>query len=119
MKHAAASSGEVMEKTDKVLSEQFKPVGEVAVDERNRVPLTKALEALKGVFPTTQDLRFSVSVNEVGQLLLSPVISVPLHEAWLYKNSAALKKVIRGLSQGNRELNDPGSFDQYADEEIE
>jgi len=93
-------------------------VGEVAVDDRNRIPLTKALEVLKGLFQNVHDLRFSVCVNEVGQLLLSPVISVPLHEAWLYKNPAALGKVLRGLSQSS-DLKDLGSFEKHADDEIE
>jgi hypothetical protein len=103
-----------------ILSDRFEVVGEVAMDDRNRISLTKALESIKGLFQNTEGLRFSVHVNEVGQLLLSPVVSVPLYEAWLYKNPPALAKVGRGLSEAAKEeLEDLGSFDKYADDEVE
>jgi hypothetical protein len=117
-----------------ILSDRFKAVGEVAVDDRNRISLTKALELMKGLFHDAEGLRFLVQVNEAGQLLLSPVVSVPLYEAWLYKNPVALEKVARGLSQVGEselhadnpapqtdrpELKDLGSFEKYADDEIE
>ena len=103
-----------------ILSERFRAVGEVAVDDRNRISLTKALESTKDLFQNVEGLRFLVQVNEVGQLLLSPVVSVPLHEAWLYKNPVAVAEIGRGLSQADdRELKDLGSFEKYADDEIE
>jgi len=106
-----------------ILSDRFEAVGEVAVDDRNRISLTKALESNKGLFENAEGLRFLVQVNGAGQVLLSPVVSVPLHEAWLYKNPAAMEKVSRGIShtaepQGEK-LKDLGSFEKYADDEIE
>jgi hypothetical protein len=107
-----------MEKRETVLSTRFQEVGEVAVDERNRISLTKALESIKGLFKKSEaGLRFVIHVNDVGQVLLSPAVSVPLHEAWLYKNPEALASVLRGL--GERELHDLGSFAEHADDEIE
>ncbi len=105
--------------TNNVLSERFEAVGEVAVDERNRISLTKALESLKALFKDTQGLRFSIQVNEAGQLLLSPVVSVPLHEAWLYRNPDAIAKLRKGLSQVGGQLKDLGAFEKYADDDIE
>ena len=112
--------GDIMAIENTILSDQFEVVGEVAVDERNRISLTKALESLKALFQSPKELRFVIHVNDVGQLLLSPVISVPLHEAWLYKNPVALAKVRRGLAQAAAgELKDRESFEKYADDEIE
>ncbi len=110
-----------MPKSDTILSDRFRVVAEVAVDERNRISLTKALESLKGLFKTEGGLRFMIHVNEAGQLLLSPSVSVPLHEAWLYQNPIALAKVRKGLAQvGDRsKLKDLGSFEKYADDEID
>jgi hypothetical protein len=112
--------GDMMPMSNAILSDRFEVVGEVAVDDRNRISLTRALESIKGIFQNTDGLRFLIHVNEVGQLLLSPVVSVPLYEAWLYKNPLALAKVAQGLSQANNlETKDLGSFEKYADDEIE
>jgi hypothetical protein len=48
-------------------------------------------------------------------------VKVPAHELWLYKNPEALALVLKGLSQvGQREkLKDLGSFEKYADDEID
>ena len=92
--------------------------GEVRIDERKRVSIAKALESLKGLFG--EGLRFEVYFNEVGQVVLSPKISVPAHELWLYRNAAAFTEVTKGLSQVGKsaKFKDLGSFDQYADDEI-
>src|ERR1700758_1683994 len=96
-----------------ILSDRFEVIAEVGVDERNRISLTKALYSLRGLFQNQKDLRFVIQVNDAGQLLLSPVISVPLHEAWLTRNPAAMAKVRRGLAQaGTDELTDRGSFEK-------
>jgi hypothetical protein len=103
-----------------ILSDRFEVIAEVGVDERNRISLTKALDSRRSLFKNREDLRFVIQVNDAGQILLSPVISVPLHEAWLARNPSAMAKVRRGLAQADAgELTDRGSFEEYADDEIE
>ena len=46
-------------------------------------------------------LRFAVHCNHVGQILLVPELSIPLHEAWLYRNPTALKSVLTGIKQAS------------------
>lgn len=107
-----------------LLNESFKRVGDVALDERKRVSLTRALESLKEILGSKSELdaaiRFGVYVNDAGQVLLSPEVSVPMHELWLYRNPEALKMVVRGLEEAReRKLKDLGSFEKYADDDIE
>ena len=109
-----------------VLSDKFERVGETGLDERKRVSLSKALDALNGVLvkkhgkKNASDLRFVIYTNDAGQILLSPQVSIPLHEAWLYKNPKALSSVRRGLRQSAQgKLHYLGSFAQYADDEID
>jgi hypothetical protein len=111
----------MMGKKDIILSEHFQAVGEVGPDERKRISLAKALEALKGLFGECEGLRFAVYFNEAGQILLSPKVSVPAHELWLYRNAAAFADVAKGLGQvGNRDkLKDLGSFEKYAEDDID
>jgi hypothetical protein len=110
-----------MAKEATVLSGRFERVGESGLDERKRMSLAKALESLKGVLGDADGVRFAVYVNETGQILLSPEVAVPLHELWLYKNPDALAMVLRGLEQVGRSerLKDLGSFEKYADDDIE
>jgi len=106
------------------LSEEFEFVGEAAIDERKRVALTKVFALLKARLRNlgegTDTLHFRVYVNDAGQVLLDPAVSVPIHEIWLYRNPEALVKVREGLNQASKgQLHDLGSFDKFADDEIE
>ncbi len=61
-----------------------------------------------------------VYVNKAGQILLEPSVSIPLREAWLYKNPAAFAKLQEGLSQlGTRQPRSLGSFAKFVDDEID
>ena len=113
-----------MRKGTVLLDESFKRIGDVAVDERKRVSLTKALDSLKEILGNESELddaiRFGVYVNDAGQVLLSPEVSVPMHELWLYKNPRALKTVLKGLEESREgKLKHLGSFEKYADDDIE
>jgi len=119
--------GDIMAaRTPTVLSDKFERVGETGLDERKRVSLSKALEALNGLLHRAlggQDpgeLRFIIYTNDACQILLSPEVAVPLHEVWLYKNHEALASVRRGLQQAAEgKVHDLGSFAKYADDEVE
>ncbi len=103
-----------------ILDTQFKRRGEGALDAKNRVPLTKALEALKASLGDLTGVRFEISCNSVGQVLLSPTVAIPAHESWLYKNPEALASVRRGLTQAARgKQKAMGSFAKYANDDIE
>jgi hypothetical protein len=111
-----------MPRTATILNERFKRIGDVAPDERKRVSLTKALESLRKILGDELEtaVRFGVYVNEVGQVLLSPEVSVPMHELWLYRNPEALKMVVRGLEEAREgKLEDLGSFEKYASDDID
>ena len=59
---------------------------------------------------------YRVMINQSGQILLDPVVTVPEQEAWLWKNQAALDSVQRGLQQAAAgETEDLGSFGEHAD----
>ena len=63
---------------------------------------------------------YRVMMNDEGQILLDPVVSIPERELWLWKNSDALASVKRGIKQASTEQGrDLGDFSQYADLEVE
>ena len=64
---------------------------DVRPDGRRRVTLGKALE---GIDP---DAAFEVCRDELGRIILDPLVSVPAREAWLCRKTKALAMVRRGL----------------------
>jgi len=108
--------------TATISSESFRRIGDATLDERKRISLTKALESLKEILGNELDaaVRFGIYVNDAGQVLLTPEVSVPMHELWLYRNPQALKKVVKGLEQAREgKFIDLGSFGKYAADDID
>lgn len=63
--------------------------------------------------------QYRISENAKGEVLLTPVISIPENEAWLYQNPRAIDLVRRGLEDVTAgRIHDTGSFAQYADLDI-
>ncbi|MEP6755666.1 MAG: hypothetical protein ABJA67_09210 [Chthonomonadales bacterium] len=70
--------------------------------------------------PEVEHSMFSVSQNQHGQILLTPVEQVPSHEMWLLKNPEAMESIKRGIEDAkNGRIHDMGSFAQFADLEID
>ena len=82
--------------------------GFIRPDARGRMTLGSA----------AQDADYRVLVNEKGQILLDPVVSIPASEAWLWKSPALRASMERALSQAEAgEFEALGSFAQFASED--
>ena len=81
----------------------------ISADERGRIVLGAA----------EKEKTYSMSRNAVGQILLTPVVVIPEHEMWLYRNPEALAAVRQGFAELAAGLGKPADFSQYADLEIE
>ncbi|WP_392480541.1 hypothetical protein [Nostoc sp. C110] len=63
---------------------------------------------------------YRVLINELGQILLDPIVNIPQRELWIWQNSVARNSLEVGIKQASSgELHDLGSFAQYADLEID
>ncbi|ASR57046.1 hypothetical protein [Cellulomonas sp. PSBB021] len=90
----------------------FAPIGEVTADERSRIAFGKA-----GV---RRDDRYAVAVSRDGEILLTPLVSVPKRELLVWENELIRAALGRGLAQSAaNETEDLGDFTQYADGEDE
>lgn len=86
----------------------FKPAGEVVADERARLAFGKA-----GV---RREDRFAVAINESGEILLTPLVSIPKRELFVWENELVREQLAAGLRESNAgEVSDLGSFAEYAD----
>jgi hypothetical protein len=91
------------------VEDEFEVIGEAAIDERQRVTLAKALKRLHEDFGGEVLNHFRVLYSQAaGLIVLEPATTIPLREAWLYRNQAALKSVLTGIEQAERgELGPP------------
>ncbi len=100
-----------MAKSNVIREPDFEPYGEVRVDSKNRITIGK-----KG---GSQITSYKVYRNSSGQIILDPQVSIPAHEAWLYKNPKALAAVKKGLkaAREGRLVDAPEDYSKYIDEE--
>lgn len=87
----------------------FKNVGEAVADERGRLPMGKS-----GVH---KDDRYAVAVNDDGQILLTPLVSIPRRELIVWEDQLLRESLARGLAEAAAgETVDLGSFAEYLDD---
>jgi len=84
-------------------------VFEVAVDGRRRVTLG----------PAATHQRYRVQVQDDGDIVLTPLVSIPARELDLWNDPDLLASVKRGLAQAAAgDVHDLGDFEQYADDDV-
>lgn len=65
---------------------------ETEPDNKKRISLGSAAATEAGV-------RYRVLKNELGQILLDPVKSVPAYEAWVWENPDVIASIKRGVAE--------------------
>ena len=73
---------------------EFEAVTEARMDSKHRVTLGRML--------SDQVTSFRVYRNAHGQIVLDPMVSIPAHEVWLFKNKRASELVRRGLEDARK-----------------
>ena len=77
------------------MKENWQKIGEInGPDTKNRVTITPFLKGKKQIIDG-----FTVYINPVGEIKLSPVVKIPAQEAWLYKNPEALNDLQTGIRE--------------------
>lgn len=88
----------------------FEPFGEVVADDRSRLSFGKV-----GV---KRDDRYAVAVNADGEILLTPLASIPRRELLVWENEQVRASLARGLEQSAAgETTELGDFTQFVDDE--
>ena len=75
------------------VEDSFVEIGTRTIDDRNRLTLGEVLKGCK---------RVRIFKNARGEVLLQPLVEIPVHESWLFRNKEALKSVERGLEDAAR-----------------
>jgi hypothetical protein len=94
-----------------IKDKNFKMVaGSVKPDSKHRVGLSK-IDIPDGV-------TFCVYLNEMGQIVLDPQVTIPASELWLFENKEALASVHKGLLESAAgDTRKRGSFAKYVKDE--
>lgn len=91
-----------------IRTEQFHPEGEVSADDRARIAF--------GRLGVSGSDRFAVSVSEHGEILLTPVASIPKRELLVWEDEKLRASLARGLEESALgKVAERGSFAKYAD----
>ena len=77
-----------MEKDVLRVDDEFQEIGTRTIDDRKRLTLGELIKDFK---------RVKLYRNDRGELLLRPVVEVPVSELWLFKNKEAFESVQEGL----------------------
>ncbi len=83
-----------MIKLDVLKDAEFEEITEARVDSKRRVTLGRTIP--------DQVRSFRVYRNAHGQMILDPMVSIPAHETWLFKNKRASALVQEGLEDARR-----------------
>ncbi len=86
----------------------FEPVAEVTADDRGRITFGKELAGHRSE-------RFTVAENQDGQLLLTPVTSVPTREMLIWEDPQLRESLLRGMVDASQGRVRPR--DDFLDEE--
>ena len=73
---------------------EFEEVAEAKVDAKRRVALGRILPH--------QVSSYRIYRNRVGQIILDPLVTIPAHEAWLFRNPDATRLVKAGLADARK-----------------
>ena len=73
---------------------EFEEIAEARMDSKHRVGLGRSVP--------NQVRAFRVYRNAHGQVILDPLVSIPAHEAWLFKNRRASALVRQGLEDAKQ-----------------
>jgi hypothetical protein len=86
----------------------FRRASEADVDSRRRISL--------GRIGHPEHKRYEILENDLGEILLVPLVSMPAREAIVWQNAQVRESIFRGMEQASRgELIDRGSFLEYAE----
>jgi hypothetical protein len=89
----------------------IKVADSVKPDTKRRVCIPKTL--------FKEGLSYHIYVNDIGQIVLDPQITIPASEAWLFINKKTLASVDKGINEStNGQRTDRGSFAKYTKDEL-
>ncbi len=80
---------------------KFISAGTRTIDSKNRITIGEKIRKLISIQAEAD--KFQIFFNEEGDILLRPMVSIPIREAWIYQNPQVLKSIRQGLTEAKGE----------------
>jgi hypothetical protein len=74
------------------INSEFQEIGTRTIDNRNRLTLSGLLRNFKRVL---------IYKNDLGEVLVRPVVEIPASDLWIFQNKEAFKSVQKGLKDAS------------------
>lgn len=74
------------------INDKFQEIGTRTIDDRNRLTLGGLLRNFKRVL---------IYKNDLGEVLVRPVVEIPASDLWIFQNKEAFKSVQKGLKDAS------------------
>jgi hypothetical protein len=72
------------------INDEFQEIGTRTIDSRSRLTVGELVQGLK---------RVRIYKNKLGEILIKPVVEIPVSELWLFQNKEAFESVQKGLKE--------------------
>ena len=74
------------------INDEFQEIGTRTIDNRNRLTLSGPLRNFKRVL---------IYKNDLGEVLVRPVVEIPASDLWIFQNKEAFKSIQKGLKDAS------------------
>ena len=74
------------------INDEFQEIGTRTIDNRNRLTLSGLLRNFKRVL---------IYKNDLGEVLVRPVVEIPASDLWIFQNKEAFESVQKGLKDAS------------------
>ncbi|MFZ3106112.1 MAG: hypothetical protein WA105_01875 [Candidatus Hydromicrobium sp.] len=74
------------------INDEFQEIGTRTIDNRNRLTLSGPLRNFKRVL---------IYKNDLGEVLVRPVVEIPASDLWIFQNKEAFESVQKGLKDAS------------------
>lgn len=96
------------------IKEKFIPIDTRSLDSKHRITLGGRLQ--KFLMSKIKIDSYQVFLGKQGDILLRPTVSIPSHEAWIYRHPEVIGKVRKGLKEaGEGKIEQIGNLEDFLD----
>ena len=88
------------------------PANRLKVDAKKRITL--------GKYVPDDVTSYEIEAKTDGTIILHPMVEMPAHEVWIYKNPDVLKGILEGIEDSKAgRVSYLGSFEKYLDLDLD
>ena len=101
---------------EKKINGSFHLAGKTTLDSKKRITLGSKILIKKPLSKMKID-SFNVFINDEGNILLVPLVSIPSRELWVHQNPEVMKEIQKGLKEAKEgKVTKAKDLDEFLDD---